>query len=415
MKDTAGRSVAVAVGVVSNGVGTLVMLAVASRLFSVADFAVFSTWWIVATLVTFPLGVFEALLTRQVVADVVADRASGSGTGAVAARAALLVIPVVLALGLAAPALGNALFGGVSALSAVLAAFLLSSLVQALERGHAAGSDRFGAVAVLLTLDGALRAGALLLCAPLGVDTPSAAALAVLGASALTALAGHIGLRGWVGRAAGRRPSFTRTTAMLLLAGSVGPMLINNASVPWLSGHDAAAALVGSFSGALALSRVPTQLGGAAFGPLLRRFSHAIEVGDETLERAEFRTAILFAAGMSVIFVIGFTVLANPVLSVFLGSTYHVPVWVCALLALSSGAMLVAVVAQVRVAARQQWRLIAASWLLAAAAFMIVLIGPGSLLARCALAPALASFVGLVALLMSGRSAALRPQPSAVR
>lgn len=415
MRGTARRSAVVAAGVVLNGVGTLAMLAIASRMFTVGDFATFSTWWIVVTLVTFPLGVFEALLTRQVVADVVAGAPIGSGTGAVAARGALLVLPMAVALGVGTHVVGDALFAGDSDMTLVVAAFLVSSFVQSLERGHAAGVDRFGVVAMLLTVDGALRASSLVLCAMFGLDSPLSAALAVLAGSLFTALIGHLRARAWIGLPDGRRTSFTASTAALLLAGSVGPMLINNASLPWLSGRGADAAVIGAFSGALTLSRIPIQLGGAAFGPLLRRFSHAIEVGDLSGERSEFRRALSWAAGLAVVFVLTFAAFAKPFISLYLGPAYQVPVWVCALLATSSGAMLVAIVAQVRAAARERWRSIAFSWIVAAGVFVAVLVVPGSDLLRCSLAPAAASLAGLGFLGIWGRSTVKTDQASALR
>jgi O-antigen/teichoic acid export membrane protein len=191
-------------------------------------------------------------------------------------------------------------------------------------------------------------------------------------------------------------------------------MLINNASVPWLSGRGAEAALVGAFSGALTLSRIPIQLGGAAFGPLLRRFAHAIEIEDASRERADFRGAVTGAVGVALAFALGFSLLAPPFISLYLGSAYDVPRWVCALLAVSSGAMLVAVVAQVRAAAQERWRAISYSWLLAAGAFVCTLVVPGDLLLRCSLAPATASLTGLAALLLFGRRAP-NGQPTAAR
>jgi O-antigen/teichoic acid export membrane protein len=412
VKDTAGRTVTVAVGVVCNGAGTIVMLAIASRVLTVDDFATFSTWWIAATLVIFPLGVFEALLTRQVVSDVVAGVPAKLGTSAVAARATSVVAPVAVALAAAAPLVGAALFEDAEVAALALAGYLLVGFVQTLERGHAAGVDRFGVVAALLALDGGFRTVGVIACAVLGLTSPVAISLAVLLGSGLTAVVGHMLLRDWLGRSRGRKPSFKTTTALLMLAGASGPMLINNASVPWLSGRGADAALVGAFSGALTLSRVPIQLGGAAFGPLLRRFAHAIDVGDAARERADFRGAVTGAVGVALVFVLGFSLLAPPFISLYLGSAYDVPRWVCALLAVSSGAMLVAVVAQVRAAAQERWRAISYSWLLAAGVFVCTLFTPGDLLLRCSLAPTTASLAGLAALIVVGRRASTG-QPAA--
>jgi O-antigen/teichoic acid export membrane protein len=193
-------------------------------------------------------------------------------------------------------------------------------------------------------------------------------------------------------------------TSVVLLLGSIGPILINNASVPWLSGQGAAAVTVGAFSGALTLSRVPIQLGSALFGPLLNRVAHAVETSDAVLERRLNRRGTIFASSVGAAFALGFSTAGPPALELFLGSDYGLERRVFAMLGLSSALMLVCVVVQVRIAARERWRQIGSSWLAAAFVFVVALVVPGDLVTRATTAPVVASATALMALAYFSRT-----------
>lgn len=394
-----------AIGIVVNGLGTVVMLAIASHTFTVDEFAVYGTWWMAATLVSFPIGVFEVLLARALVAELAAGEQRAS-TETIAGRSVLIVGPVAVALALADPWLADLLFEGRGGVGALLALFLVASLVQALQRGHATGSDRFGMVAVLLALDGLLRAIAIGAVVLGGSDRAAVGALAVCVASLATGLIGHLRMRGWIRGLRLRNPAVSTSTALLLIAGAAGPILINNASVPWLAAHGTSALIVGSFSGVLALSRVPTQIGGAVYGPLLNQLSHAIERGDDADQHRLYRRSLTTALITGIAFVVAFGVAGNLAVDLFIGSEYGLETWTLLTLAASSAMMLVSIVAQVRAAALEQWNGIAASWLIAAAGFVVVLVLPLAAVTRAALAPMIASAIGLLALTITGARSA---------
>ncbi len=402
LRGLAGRSGWVALGIGANGVGTLVMLAVASHGSAAAPFAAFATWWVVATLMIFPLGVFESLLARGLIAEKSADGNRSEIAGAVLGTAGILVLIAGAACVAADQILTDSIFKGYHGLGIALAIFLVAGFAQSLQRGHATGTDRFRVIAAQLALDGSLRAvGALI--GVLVSDDPRVLALLVCSGSILAAVVVHPRIRDWLVRPRLRDPSLSITTTALLLLGAVGPMLINNVSVPFLSAHGGGVLLVGSFAGALTLSRVPVQFGSAVFGPLLNRLSTAIEAGDGGTVRDLTRRTVTLAAGAAGVFTIGFAVFGNLMIDLFLGKNYGLPVWSLALMGASSGVMLIAVVVQVRGAAHQAWRGIAVSWLLAGAAFSGALFLPGSELFRVTFAPLLGAATGLVALAITGR------------
>lgn len=403
MSGVASRSAIVAIGIAANGVGSLAMLAGAAHGSGDRAFAAFATWWIAATLVAFSLGVFESLLARGVIADKVAGRSPASTTGALIGRAGVVV--VLLGVGCVSldGILADQVFDGYRGLGACLAAFLLVSLVLAMQRGAATGTARFGVIAFQLIADGALRAGGAVVGAQIS-DDPRALVLGVCAGSVVAAVATHVWSSDWLARPHLGPGTVDATTVGLMLAGASGPILINNASAPLLAGHGASALLVGTFAGALTLSRVPIQLGGAVFGPLLNQISTAIETGADDVAAHLIRRSVSLACVAAALFTGGFAALGNPVLSVFLGTEHELPVWCLALLGGSSGLMLVAVVVQVRAAAHQAWRGIAVSWIGAAIAFVAALLVPGSDLLRVSLAPVLGTAVGLVALVISGRN-----------
>ena len=63
-RQLAAGSLVVAVGLITAGVGTVLMMALAARALPASDYASFAVWWTVATLLGTSFGVFEAYLAR---------------------------------------------------------------------------------------------------------------------------------------------------------------------------------------------------------------------------------------------------------------------------------------------------------------------------------------------------------------
>jgi O-antigen/teichoic acid export membrane protein len=168
----------------------------------------------------------------------------------------------------------------------------------------------------------------------------------------------------------------------------VSPVLIYNGSVPWLSAtHSVSAVTLGAFAGAMTLSRLPTQLGSAAFGPVLSYLSHAVDTGDRHSFRRTRRSAEAICLGGGIIFVLAFTLLGRWVLSIYLGPAYKIPMEKMGLLAAASAVMLLAILQQAGLAAHRKWSSVGVSWMLSTSAFIVVLFLPLSTLERAALAP----------------------------
>lgn len=399
-----GRTGLVALGVTASGIGTLVMLGVSAHGSSVSTFATVATWWVLATLVAYPFGVFETYLTRLVVTDRARGRSPRASVATMTGRAGALAL-VMAAIGTALdPVLRNGVFRDVPGLGPFLGLFCLIGALQALVRGYAAGTGRFGTVSLQLSLDGVGRAVAVTVVVVLRPDDVYAQVTAICLGAGLSVVLAALRCPEWWNRPRWSNGAVGHTEVVVLLVGAIGPILINNLSVPWLSHVDVRAALVGAFSGALTLSRVPVQLAGAAFGPLLTEISHLVESGDRTTLRRMTLRASALAAAVAAVFVIGFTLLGPWVLTRFIGARYQLPTWVFLELGAATGVMLVAVVMQSRVAAQERWIPLAASWMLGAVVFVAVLALPLPVLVRAAVSPLAAVVAALLALVWVIRS-----------
>lgn len=393
-----GRTGLVGVGVVVNGAATFIMLAVVARGCSVETFAAVAAWWVMATLVAFPFGVFETLAARLVLGHLARRQDPRATMSTLVGRAGLVAAVVSLAAALLDPVLGERVFRGNAWLGLVLGAYAVTGAAQSLLRGHGVGSGRFDAVTLQMCADGALRTLLVTLAVVAFPDDVLVIVLAIWLGALGSLFVGSTRSGPWLARPRLRDPTVAVWPVAALLVGAVGPVLINNASVPWLSSLGAPAALVGAFSAALTLSRVPIQLSGAAFGPLLAEISHLVEQGTHERLRSVTVRTIGWAAALAAVFVLLFTALGPLAMKVFVGPGYDLPWWAFLVLSAATGTMLVAVVAQARLVAHQEWGLVAGSWIAAAVVFGVALLLPLSTLGRAATAPFLGSATALLVL-----------------
>jgi len=402
----ASRSAVVGAGVVSNGIGTLGMMAVAANSLSVANFATFATWWIVATLVIFPLGLFEALLARRIISDLASNVHPALTVGRVGGRTWMFALAVSAVVSVSDPLLRDRLFDGHGGLGPALGVYCVLASMQAIQRGYSTGTARFGVVSMQLAIDGLMRAVLVAVAVVMWPDQVVAAALAACVAVASSVAVTHPMVRGWLTRPILRDPQLPLRPVLIMLIGAVGPVLINNAALPWLTNTGADPAIVGAFAGALTLSRIPVQLAGSAFGPLVNQIGTALDENHIGDFRSLHRRMIAASGCIGVAFALGFTMLGSPFLARFLGSAYHLPWWSFLMLGATSGLMMLAMVVQAAAVGHQRWMGLSKSWLLGGCAFVVTLVFPLTPLQRASLAPLVAVAVSVIAIATVSRASA---------
>lgn len=364
----------VSLGIGLAGLGSFLLLAVAARAMPADQFAVLATWWALANLVAMVFVVLELYLPQAYVQRVAAAGDPGPLVAATVRLAAWGLLVVVLVALVGAPVLADRLFGGDRALVALVVAFSCAAVMQAVQRGVAAGRGRFWAVTAQLGADGVLRAGGPIALAATGQATPRTVAASLVAAAVVGLVAASPVVRGWFrwrthGEALPWRP------VGLLLPATAVPQLLNNGPVPLLAAAgNVPAGPLGAFAGAVTLSRLPTFFSGAVYGPVVNPLSRAIETGD----RAGYRTALVRAAsataGAGLAFVLAFVAVGPWLLRLYLGSGYEVSRQVLALLAVTSALMFVATVAQAGLVASRRWGVTALAWAAAAGTFVAVLL-----------------------------------------
>jgi O-antigen/teichoic acid export membrane protein len=381
------------------GLGTVAMMALTARSLPAPDYAAFAVWWTVATLLGTSFGVFEAYLARLVVTDVSAGRRPGVVTGLITGRALVVVAALAVVLLALAPWMGSQLFADHLTAALLLPVFTALAAAQALQRGSATGHQRFGAIAGQLACDGVVRVVLVAVLVALTADTVTTLALACCVAAATSLFVGGLLCHDWLARPRIRGAEAAIRPLVYLLVGSVGPLLANNGSVPWLASTDSVDAYtLGAFAGAVTLSRIPTQFVSAAFSPLLAHLAQSVEQGDERTFRHLRRNADVTASVLGVLYVVAFAAGGPWLLALYLGPRYQLGMLYLAVLAAASSVMFIAVVQQASLAALDRWSRIAASWGVGTATFLVVLALPGDTLLRATLAPLAAVVAALVLL-----------------
>jgi O-antigen/teichoic acid export membrane protein len=375
------------------------MVAMAARSLSPEKYASFATWWATATLLATVFGVFEAHLTRLVITEIVENRRPKSVIGIMTGRAWFVATSMSVLTLIGAPWLATTLFHGSLSAALLLPVFVMIAATQSIMRGAATGHRRFIAVGGQLGTDGLLRALLVGVVVVAGRSSVTLFALAACFSAASSLLVGNHLFPQWRARPRLRSSYVPWRPVLFLLAGAVSPVLIYNGSVPWLSAtHSVSAVTLGAFAGVMTLSRLPTQLGSAAFGPVLSYLSHAVDTGDRHSFRRTRRSAEAICLVGGIIFVLAFTLLGRWILSIYLGPSYKIPMDKMGLLAAASAVMLLAILQQAGLAAHRKWSSVGVSWMVSTFAFIVVLFLPVSTLERAALAPLAAVTVAYVAM-----------------
>ena len=390
-------SALMALGLVISGVGTLVMVAIASRGLPPSQFAVFTTWWLTATILAPMMGVFEVYLARAILAR--------SSTGLPEEEAisqlfglSLVAVGVVASLTvLAAPVLADRVFGGDLWAPLTIPVFVAVVALQSIQRGVASGRRAFGVIGLQLSLDGVLRAllaglviwggaGSLVFITPILAGLVSVAAVSPR-------------LQGWMHPPRPRHRAVEVSPIGWLLVAAGGPVLIGNAVAPWFAAAAVSdVAVVAGFSAALLVSRVPTQLASAAFAPVMAQMARLVDRGDVHGLGRTRRKALVWAALIGAAFTTAYMVLGQWALSLYVGPGYEVPRWTLGLLAGASALLFLATIQQAALTAQNRWGTIAVAWVSGTVAFGATLLLPVSPIVRASLAPFVGVLVAAIAM-----------------
>ena len=403
-RQLAGSTLVVSVGLGVSGLATLTVLGITARALPADEYAGFAVWWTVATLASMAFGVFEVYLARLVVAA----RATGGDEKAVIGlldgRALVVIAALALGIWAAVPMGLPGLFADDTAAALLLPLFAGLVATQALQRGVLTGRLDFRTIAVQLSTDGVLRVTFVLGVVAIGHDAVHWMALACCASAACSILVAGSRNRGWWSRPRVRGTEAAVNPLLLLLLSSIGPVLVNNGSVPWLAATDSQDAYtLGAFAGAVTLSRIPTQFISAIFSPLMAQLSRSAEAGDRQTFFHLQHTGSVAALGLGVLYTAAFTLLGPIVLTGYLGPDYELGAGYLFLLSAASSVMFVAAVQQAQLTALDRWRRIAGAWVGGTLAFVVTLALPLDPLWRAAGAPLVAAAVAYVGLVLTSR------------
>jgi O-antigen/teichoic acid export membrane protein len=277
----------VGAGLAVLGLASYVHLAVAGHALSTAGMSSLSVLWSIVFSVG--LGLFFPI-EQEVTRLVAARRVAGDGAAPVLRGGALLAAGVLAGTGVLmlafSPVLADRLFLGERAMVAWLAAGFLGQAVATPVRGVLAGSGRFAAYGTQLGLDGALRIALAAGLGLAGVHSPGgyAAILAVAPVLATLAVAGPTRAALAAGSAL-PWPAFLAGAGPLTVSTLLSQVMVNVAVVDVRLLAPADQALAGALLSALVLARVPLFVFGSVQASLLSGLSTAAAAG----RIAEFR------------------------------------------------------------------------------------------------------------------------------
>lgn len=342
-------------GLASLGVSTVVITAVAARAFPGAPFTVFLAWWMISLTVGLCFTLLETYLPKML-GDALLTGGDGRPVQVTVARRLSLVGSIITALALAtAPWSVPRWFDGSWALLALAVLYMIILSLQSFQRGVAVARGRFPVLTSQMTTEAIFRVVIAVTLAFAGRATPALMAIGMVLSAAVSLGAGRvIGGPWWAWR--GPATTLGWFPLVCLFGASVGPAIMNNATVPWLvsqSGVDPY--VVGAFAGALMLSRIPIMFVSAVYAPLIRPLADATAVGDVHGFRRTYRLTITLGAALAVVFALAGWLLGPWAVGIYLGPKYLISSGVTTILALTSGIGLMGAGTQAAVVAQGRW------------------------------------------------------------
>jgi len=368
-------TLAVGVGLLVSGVTAYGFLVLAARALGPERYAPLGLLWTVVFLV----GPGFFLPVEQEVSRALAERrARDQGGGPLVRRAATLTAGLlgILLLGIVAtaPLSLSKLFDDEVLLLVGLCLALTGAAAGHLARGTCSGQGRFRPYAVFLGADGAVR---LALCAGLfvaGVDTPGLYGVAVGVAPLVAVTLAMARERGFVLPGPDAGWGELSKALVVLLAASVlsftlvnaGPMAVD------LLGSESEQAEAGRFLNGLIIARVPLFLFQAVQAALLPKLSALAGAGQFREFRTGLRSLVAVTVAIGAAATAGAFAIGPEVVTLLFGSAFELDHRTLGLLALSCAAYMLGVALAQAVIALGGHRLVAASWGVGVAGFVIV-------------------------------------------
>ena len=382
-------TLSVGVGLAVTGIASYGFLVIAARYLGPVKYGGLSVLWALVFLIAG--GVFLPL-EQEVSRRIVGQRLAGRGGGGVVRRIGMagllmagLLIVVTLAL---SPVLVSRLFSGdwllLVGLIVGTAGYMVANFVEGVLSGHA----RFGRYGVYLGTEALLRLAICVGCVALGSRTPGPFGLALGIAPLAVAVPVLWGQHELI--AAGPSLSWGEVRRALgaLLAGSVLSQVLINASpiVVQLLARPSESAVVGVFTAAVVVTRVPLFLFQALQATLLPRLSTLAE----SQRFDEFGSAVLrlvlAVSALVVAGVVGGVLVGSSVITTVFGSDFRISRVAIGLLATGSGCyMLTMAMGQALIALGRAGR-VALGWGAGVIAMGVGLIPGGDLVNRVGLA-----------------------------
>ncbi len=314
-----------AAGLAVYGMATYGYLGAAGRGLADVSFAPLSVMWTLLNAVG--IGLFLPF-EQEVARRTAVARATGTGNAAAVRRALLgaggLLLLVAAVTAAAGRAIAEHLFGGSTALAALMVAAMAGMAAGYVARGLLSGNGRFGRYGAQLAADGVLRVVGAVVLAAAGVRAPAAYAALLLLAPLLAVVITTPSPRSLLTPGSQPNSAGGAVSLGLLVVASLLSQALANAGtvvVQLLAGPDDAAA-AGQFTAALVVARIPLFAFAAVQAVLLPALAGMVGARDAAGLQRRSLTVIAWTAGLGALGTAGIWVLGPWLVPLLFGSGY---------------------------------------------------------------------------------------------
>ena len=379
MADSYARGARIlSIGIATTGVVTFAYFAVASHVLDEVDYKGISLLWslmfIIVSVIYRPV---EQLLSRSIAERRALGHAEHPLRTPMLIQGAFALAFLAVALPLH-DYLVDDVFDGSETLYWVLVVGVLAYAVSYFARGWLAGNQRFGLYGGLVLLESCSRFLFPLAVAVGIAEGQDVVALGILAAPFVSLMVVPWALRRRTGAGAGERTSLRAggTFALAVLAVMVAEQTLLNAAVLIVDATSDNPALAGFVFNVLLIARAPLQLFQAVQTSLLPHLAGLRATEDHDQFARAIRVTLLAIAAFAGAVALGLLAIGPWAMDLLFGGDFDYGRGGLALVALGMGCHLAAGTLNQAALARGRERLAAASWLVAAAAFVIWLLVP---------------------------------------